>query len=162
MSSVPTLYLGLAAVVTDTSFNFGDQHVVAPTPIDSLDVANKLYVDQLVQSQSDRIDSMLAGSGVDLNQLKEISDYAAALNAAEQSNLESAVVSLSSTISTLQTFVDTTKADLMASDVAILVAVASETTSRTLQDASLQASITSTTQNVASYVASNNSRSTTI
>ena len=111
--SLPTLFLGSAVTVNGDAFDFHDGVVSVPTPVNTLDAANKLYVDEMIQLQTDRIDTLLSGSGVDLDQLKEISDYAAALTAAEHASLESAVVSLSSTIATLQTYVDTTKSDYL-------------------------------------------------
>jgi outer membrane murein-binding lipoprotein Lpp len=121
--SLPTLFLGSSVTINGDAFEFNDSVVSVPTPVNTTDAVNKIYVDELVQEQTQRIDNLLAGTGVNLDQLKEISDYAAALNAAEQASLASAVSSLNSTIVTLQTYVNTTKSDLMAADVSILTAV---------------------------------------
>jgi len=50
----PTLFLG-PVTINGSDFNFNDGVVTAPTPSSDTDVVNKLYVDQLVQSQADRI-----------------------------------------------------------------------------------------------------------
>ena len=160
--SLPTLFLGTSATVNGDEFNFHEGIVSIPTPVNTLDAVNKLYVDEMIQLQTDRIDTMLSGAGVDLNQLKEVSDYAAALNAAEQASLESAVVSLSSTIATLQSYVDTTKSDLMAADITILSAASAETSARMFADSALNGRADDITGLLGAYKTSNNARSTGI
>ena len=82
MSVQPTLYLG-SAQVTLAEFNFGETVVTAPTPVNATDVTNKLYVDQLVQTQADKIDLILDGSTADLDQLKEFAAYVTQLSATD-------------------------------------------------------------------------------
>ena len=162
-SAVPTLFLGTSATINGSEFAFSDTSVVtAPTPVNPTDVPNKIYVDELVQSQADRIDAILSGSSVNLDSLKEIVDFANTLNASEQASLSAAVATISTNITTLQSYVDSTKSDLQASDVSILSAVASETSQRTLQDAALNANIVSVSNSFATYSASNDVRSTAI
>ena len=104
MSSQPMLYLG-PATVTMTEFNLGETTVTAPTPVNSTDVTNKLYVDQLVQQQADRINVLLDGTNVDLDQLKEISDYAKNLSDADNATVESALAVQSANIASNHQFV---------------------------------------------------------
>ena len=62
-------------------------------------VTNKLYVDEKVSEQTARIDAILAGSTVDLNSLKEISDYIASLDETNQGNLIGSLADLNAALS---------------------------------------------------------------
>jgi hypothetical protein len=157
VSEKPTLYLG-PAVVTQSEFNFGEATLTAPTPVNSTDIANKLYVDQLVQSQADRINTLLDGTTVDLDQLKELSDYAKHLSEVDNATVEAALAVQSANIASNHSFVLATKTALESADVSILTAIASEATTRTVNDAALNASIVSLTNTYSAYVASNNSK----
>ena len=155
---IPTLFLG-HATVNDDKFDFNDSAVTAPTPVGQFDVTNKLYVDELVAVQAERLDAILSGTTIDLDSLKEIADYAAALGAAETASLESAVAQQSVATADLRTYVNTTKSHLESSDLSILSALADESSNRTMQDSILSANITSVGASFSSYVGSNNIRS---
>lgn len=72
-SSRPTLYLG-KVTVNDSEFNFNDSIVTVSTnPVSNESVATKSYVDDAVRVQKERIDAILDGAGVDIDQLKTIS-----------------------------------------------------------------------------------------
>jgi hypothetical protein len=78
-SHFPTLYLG-TAIVNNNHFDFSSNSIVtAPRPTGNFEVANRIYVDELVKYQADRIDSILFDASINLDTLKEVSDYAKTL-----------------------------------------------------------------------------------
>jgi len=62
-------------------------------------VTNKLYVDAKVSEQTARIDAILAGSSLNLDSLKEISDYIASLDSTNQGNLIQSLADLNAALS---------------------------------------------------------------
>ena len=49
--SLPTLFLGTAATVNGDAFDFHDGVVSVPTPVNTTDAVNKLYVDEVILVQ---------------------------------------------------------------------------------------------------------------
>ena len=78
-----SLYLGKKVVISDDSNKLDLQDIgVFSSAIasDNYQLPNKLYIDGLVQTQTSRIDTLLSGSSINLDTLKEISEYASTLN----------------------------------------------------------------------------------
>jgi hypothetical protein len=77
-------------------------------------------------------------------------------------SVEAALQQQTAATAALQSFVNSTKSNLEATDVAIMQSVADEASARTVADSQLSASITSGSNAHAAYVASNNTRATAI
>lgn len=74
--SVPPLFLGPNATVTNDTFDFGNSFATtSQTPIKTYDVTNKLYVDDVVNIERKRIDNLTDAIGIDINKLKDLKDF---------------------------------------------------------------------------------------
>jgi hypothetical protein len=76
ISDIPTLYLGPEATVTGNNWNFGNSNVYLNTvPTDDNMVTNKSYVDELVSIQEKKIDTILDGASVSIENFKNFVDF---------------------------------------------------------------------------------------
>ena len=160
--SRPNLYLGTSAFVSGDEIHLNNSVVSVGTPVNTTDAVNKLYVDELVTSQTQRIDAILSGSSVDLDSLKEIVDFANTLNASEAASLASAVVTINSNITSVRDDLTTEISDRKNADITIVQAISNEESERKIADSLMSYNIDSVTTNFNSYQISNNVRSTNI
>lgn len=75
-TDIPTLYLGPQTTVTGNTWNFGNTQVylnVEPTS-DTM-ITNKSYVDNLVSIQEKKIDTILDGASVSIENFKNFVDF---------------------------------------------------------------------------------------
>ena len=80
MSQPPQLKLGKAATITGTAVVFNGAINSSSTPSVNTDLTNKLYVDNTVLVQSDRIDTILSGAALDMDTLVELTNFFTALS----------------------------------------------------------------------------------
>ena len=76
MSDIPTLYLGNETKVAGSNWNFGNSTVfinVAPTEPNM--VANKSYVDRVIDVNDKKIDAILDGASISVENFKNFVDY---------------------------------------------------------------------------------------
>jgi len=76
MSDIPTLYLGNETKVAGSNWNFGNSAVfinVAPTEPNM--VANKSYVDTVIDVHDKKIDAILDGASISVENFKNFVDY---------------------------------------------------------------------------------------
>ena len=91
----PQLHLGKAATITGTSVVFKGAITSTSTPSVPADLTNKLYVDNTVLTQTNRIDTILSGAAIDMDTLVELTNFFTALSGEETA----AIVNLTTSVS---------------------------------------------------------------
>jgi trimeric autotransporter adhesin len=163
-------------IILDSDLDAGEfkRVINLPAPINGRDAANKNYVDAAdatlqsnIDEQAAKIEAILEGSDVDLNQFREVVAFVESIDLENDDNLLSAVTAinsaitdeasarfdadneLSASISTLQTYVDTTvnnaistlNSDVSDETAARIAADSAESTARFDADVVLQDAI---------------------
>ena len=160
---LPNLYLGTSAIVNGDEFQFHTNgRVFISSPTEDLHAANKSYVDQEVTLQKARIDAILAGSTVDLDQLTEIVNFATTIKTDGSNNVVNAVLTLNTMVADVSNNLASEINSRISSGLSIIDSVRIEGETRTYNDSLLSDRIINVVAGLDNYTTTNNSRSVAI
>jgi hypothetical protein len=160
---LPNLYLGTSAIVNGDEFQFHTNgRVFISSPTEDLHAANKIYVDQKVTAQTARIDAILSGSTVDLDQLTEIVNFATTIKTDGSNNVVNAVLTLNTMVADVSNNLMSEINSRISSGLSIVDSVRVEGETRTYNDALLSDRIINVVAGLENYTTNNNLRSVAI
>jgi hypothetical protein len=135
--SLPTIYVhGAKFDGTTVDLSSYTKIKMNASIVDSDSLVHKLYVDTQVSVQTARIDAILAGSSLNLDSLKEVSDYISSLDSTAQGNLLASVTALNTALASEATAARAAEATLTTN-------LASEATTARAAEATLTTNLAS-------------------
>ena len=136
-ASLPTIYVnGAKFDGTTVDLSSYTKIKMNASIVDSDSLVHKLYVDTQVLVQTARIDAILAGSSLNLDSLKEVSDYINSLDSTAQGNLLASVTALNAALASEASTARAAEATLTAN-------LASEASAARAAEATLTANLAS-------------------
>jgi len=158
--SVPPLFLGLNTKVTDDTFNFGKSFATtSQTPVKNYDLTNKMYVDDTVNQQKIRIDTISSAIEIDFDKLKDLKDF---LDSLPLESLTSIITEIGIKITTLKSGLEKEILDRQTAIQSVIDMVTLEYEDRGKSEAEINEKIDSFISIYSTYVLNNNIRSTDI
>jgi chromosome segregation ATPase len=99
MDELPTLYLGKDTTVYDNKWDFGNANVfVNNAPTEDLMITNKSYVDSLFQQADKKIDTILDGASVSLENFKNFVDFVNNNQRENEAELYNSIANISNSV----------------------------------------------------------------
>lgn len=158
--SKPTLYLGSNITIKENIFDFGNSSATtSQTPQNNNDLANKMYIDEKIDIERQRIDNIESGIDINLQKLKDLKVWLDTLNNAD---ITSTIIDMGIDITQLKSNLNKEEIDRKKAIDSILVAIAGESNDRTLSDNEISKRIDTIKSVYDKYIYDNNSRSANI
>jgi hypothetical protein len=99
VDELPTLYLGKDTTVYDNKWDFGNTNVyLNHKPTEDLMVTNKSYVDSLFQQADKKIDSILDGASVSVENFKNFVDFVNNNQRENEAELYNSIANISNSV----------------------------------------------------------------
>ena len=99
MDEMPTLYLGKDTTVYDNKWDFGNANVfLHNTPTEDMMITNKSYVDSLFQTADKKIDTILDGASVSLENFKNFVDFVNNNQRENEAELYNSIANISNSV----------------------------------------------------------------
>jgi hypothetical protein len=156
----PTLYLGSNVTIRENIFDFGNSSAItAQTPQNNYDVANKMYVDDIIDIERKRINNIESGIDINLQKLKDLKAWLDTLN---NNDITSTIIDMGIDITQLKSDINKEEIDRKKAIDSILVAIAGETNDRTLSNNEISKRIDTIKSVYDKYIYDNNTRSANI